>query len=262
MLHAFTQTKSRKVHANSLSEDEVTSTFFGPLPFMATRDVWAVVQELEFVGTGAGLPSSMPHSHEVLFWKRFKNPARKISHWRACEPDVVFQFSFEKDQILTIIVEVKWTARGSSTDQDGVGDQLARQWVAVRGSRNGQQQITMHVYLTQSALEASRGLNETPNCDVVDFDAEDWCKNAKGLTWADIGTRLTKIQSGSEGVRLWATAALKFLRILNVTPFTGFRHIDYADLSRAQAYTLGQASFHWPDILTIAPELTKWGISP
>jgi hypothetical protein len=107
MLHAFTQAKSRKVHATSLSEDEVTSTFFGPLQFMASRDAWTIVQELGLVKPEKSIASSMPLSHEVLFWSRFKNPARKATHWRTCEPDLVFQFRFENDGAVASCVEIR-----------------------------------------------------------------------------------------------------------------------------------------------------------
>lgn len=242
MLEAFTHRKSRKVHPNSLVEDEITSTFFGPFRFMTPKDVWHIVGRLGLWNLSE--EHEEPTAHSVQFWREFRKQAIRS------QPDVVFSFTMPDGSIRVLIVEVKWAASASSKDEQGVPDQLARQWVAVL-TEMGTPHCTQHIYLTRFRSEAEQGIEKTMDCRVVGFSPKKWRTRAKGITWSDLSLRLPMLTGASSAVANWASSQSEFLRLLNVRPFEGFQVVRAFAVSTLP-FVLRGSGLHWPDLRGIS----------
>jgi hypothetical protein len=130
-----------------LTEDEVTSTVFGPLTFMSSPEAWQAVLQ-------SGLISKVdmvtaPRNHSIDFWRVYRNPNRAPdATWRHRFPDAVLDFDFGRDGKIRLVLEIKWNADQSSSDEDGNGTQLALQWIATNLVARNEGAIIRQAYLT------------------------------------------------------------------------------------------------------------------
>ena len=262
--------KSR-AKAEGLTEDEITSTIFNPLKFMASHDAWQAFCEAGLISQPPLPPNSIPKRHFVDFWPTFKNPdpgEPGFDDWYRESPDVLFRFEFEGAQELWLILEVKWNAPASGQDDEGRNTQLAHQWIAVTGSdqansvRAKGNLIIKHTYLTKNFSDAWKGKADTQMCAARNFDRSQrnqWAANFLPLTWADLRANLENVarldlrQSNSSQLCCWAAAASEFLKIKNVMPFHGFGQVDPPDERTNYSFGLRSVPFVWPSVCLREP---------
>jgi hypothetical protein len=262
MLIAWIRKSRMRAKNFAFTEDEITSTVFGPIKFMDSRDAWRAVCEAGLVST-TPLRDAVPRRHFVDFWPPFLNPGRpRFDEWHHESPDVLFRFEFDNAQELWLILEVKWNEPQTSHDNEGRNTQLAHQWLAVTKSDRANDVRAKgkldfkHTYLTKNFSEARSGIVETADCTAQGFDSDrkTWIANALPLTWADLRANLERLaRNNSSQLCDWAHAVSEFLSIKNVMPFHGFRQLDPPDHLTSCAYRLRPAQFNWPFVCMWEP---------
>jgi hypothetical protein len=231
----------------SFTEDEVSTTVFGPLCFMASSAAWQalVVAGLIERGTWASLPTS----HVIEFWFPYPNPDRSAdATWKHTFPDIVFKFNFENGNRVCLILEVKWDANQSSHDENRNGTQLAQQWLAVLAAVDPKTD-TRQIYLTKHRSKARSALEETKRAKLAHFDREKWASALpKAMTWSDLSSNVKNCNDDvPHEVIMWADSVSAFLTIRNVVSFGGFKRVTCAKTS-AFAYRFRAPSFRWPRV--------------
>ena len=214
MLHAIQQSKStlyRRYHGERpdrdsseerrvSEEDEITSTFFGPLDFMPIDNAWRFWQTLlQIAGKVDVLAETIPQSIKLELW-----PKRKI------EPDGLLTVEWSNGKRLILVIEIKW--RASLSDH-----QLHDQWLNFLTEDERQNAYHLFIAPNISAGIAARSEDEQP---VWDTDNHRLIL----LSWAEVRTSLGKLQSSLEdsAVKRWSYCADGFLEKIGVYRFNGF----------------------------------------
>lgn len=235
MLHAIQQNKSkfyRRYHGERQDrsgerrvseEDEITSTFFGPLDFMSIDNVWRFWQTLlRIAGKVDVLDETIPQSIHLKLW-----PKRKI------EPDGLLTMEWPNGKQLIIVIEIKWHAPLS-------GDrQLHKQWLTFL--TEDERQNAYHLFIAPNISEgiAARSEDEQPVWDTNNH-------RLILLSWAEVRTSLNQLQSGLEDstVKRWSFYADGFLEKIGVYRFNGFGVLNRIHLD--EPLTINEAVFWNP----------------
>lgn len=237
----------------NFSEDEITSTVFGPLRFVSPQQAWKTV-------CAAGLVKdeikdkfkAPPECHSVEFWKYYENPTvSSKSTWKRGAPDALFCFDFTEAK-LWLSLEVKWKAGLSSKDQNGFGTQLAHQWIAVNGKAKAEPipTIVRQVYLARYESMARSAIEETRRAKIDGFDCDEWLtSNPVSLTWYELAKNLERSSPDNQ----WADATLKFLKILNILPFQGFRDVVFDKSYAIATYRFSGLASKWREPQHVTP---------
>jgi hypothetical protein len=230
MLHAFARNKS-KAYTRYLrvrdpseprvsSEDEITSLIFGPLDFLSASDNWQlwklVLQSHASTDISGPLPSAYfsgfsPDTCTLDFWPRKAN----------IEPDLVISFSNGQGETRSLLVELKWDAGLSGSDQ------LEKQWLHYL---DGQQATSLHVFMAKRLGDPPPGIRAWSYLEADGFTAS----RLRRIRWHnfkhEIG-RLAALPDTSIPLKRWCILAGEFLTRLGIRPFVGF----HATLAQASA---------------------------
>lgn len=191
-----------------LYEDEVTSTVFGPLAFMPSNIAWGILNSL-FPFQDISLDMERL-SHSVRFWPRYSYEGGSVS------PDIEISFAIANVVVRQLAIEVKWQS-GASNPSGKIGEQLARQVLALRHGSGRLSSRTDHIYLVRhvsDAIEeieaARRILSRTEvSIELVTWRRiREWCQGP------------TSKRVSIEGQ--WAVAVDAFLDRCGVPVFSGF----------------------------------------
>lgn len=211
MLHAIKQNKSRlyrRYHGDRLDfseeqrvseEDEITSTFFGPLDFMSIDNAWSFWQILLQITGKVDLLAETPQSIKLTLW-----PKRKI------EPDGMLTVEWSNGKRLILVIEIKW--RAPLRDR-----QLHDQWLNFLTMDERQNAYHLFIGPNISAGIVARSEDAQP---VWDTDNHRLIL----LSWAEVRTSLGKLQAGLEdsAIKRWSYCADGFLEKIGVYRFNGF----------------------------------------
>ncbi len=203
MLHAVIHNKKAQERGNAWTlEDNVTSTFFGPLCFLSAKDVTAVLKVC--------FPSIKDLDDypfiEFSFWpslKKGKDSTRK----GGIEPDLLIHFKKSEHSEVTdflLLVEVKWQGYEDTNDKHQVHEQID----AI--TTHLQPEKLQAVYLTQhDDKQKPKDTYEGISIDSV--------------KWVDIAHRLESELDVSKGGKHWQVAVLAYLEKMLSSVFYGFK---------------------------------------
>lgn len=197
--------RESKVH----EEDEITSIVLGPLDFLTPeelgrfwRSVLATTSHAEF------LPDSAPDRTKIDFWER--RAARDTGN--PIEPDVVVRMRWPNGATRVLLIELKWRAPLSGTDQ------LHRQWQCYLDEVERQQ--ALHLFI---APELSEGAHAPDN---VSAGGDVWETKGKNrlvlLSWLHIRGILGELAVEPSSLGRWSRLADQFLEKLKIKKFSGF----------------------------------------
>jgi hypothetical protein len=240
MLHAIVQRKTRHCRAylgerdgeagRSPSEDEITSTVFGPLDFMAPEQVhrfWRSV--LQAAGAEDGMPDSPPARAAVQLW-----PHKQISGrmGKGVEPDGHVRLTWGNEARADLLIEIKWR---QPLYRENVERQLRQQWLE---------------YLTPDTREHAWHLFITPHVgDAVSQEClveRDWPPGRLvPVTWLQLRGVLCGLAGGDDGLARWAATADRFLDRIGIHRFRGFAHLlGTAPQARSLYHPFYSGGFH------------------
>ena len=194
------------VEKNVHEEDEITSTVIGPLDFLSPRDVFSFWHGvLASSGKCEFLPKNYPSSADVRLWDSRITPPKG----RRVEPDVRIDFSWPDGSKFTLLVEIKWRARLSGSDQ------LHAQWSEYLTEM--ERQSALHLFI---AVDTSAGSAAKEKADV-------WNRRLVLVTWLQIRNVLADIvRSDHGGFGRWAKVADGFLEKIGIRRFSGFHFLN------------------------------------
>ena len=121
-------------HQQIPREDEITSTIFGVMKYLNSKDIYRFFRLLSRQDIPDGIQSA---DHEIIFW-RSKQHKWKNKSIKRTEPDVVVSFCIDGKKE-TYIIEIKWGASSHFME-----DQLEREW------ENFQEGKTFLIYLAST----------------------------------------------------------------------------------------------------------------
>lgn len=211
MLHAIEKSKSKSYErywgvrdhyerGNIMAEDEITSTIFGPMDFMAVEDVWCIAKKL--LGDKAPADITLPSEFKLEFWPILES---------GIEPDATLVFDWEVGgRKIAILFEMKWNASLSGDDQ------LHKQW---HDFSKPHVDNAYHLFIAKrNAVKAVERRFEDQK------DENPWGDKLICHTWDDMRAILGKIvEVENHVVYRWAQLADKFLLLATGTrPFGGF----------------------------------------
>lgn len=226
MLHAIEKNKSKlyerywglqdsSVRGNITAEDEITSTVFGPLEFMAPSEVWCIVRKILGVNI---LPEKPPTKLEfkLEFWKRLNREGGSD-----IEPDAELVFYRDDHKPIAILFELKWNA--SEGHKEGVY-QLDEQWKAFDRRHNCDAYDRRHKCEAYHLFIAKEPAVKTVVNALNKGRKNNWGGKLICLSWDDVRGRLEKVVAeDGRAVYRWACLANNFLQLATATrPFGGF----------------------------------------
>jgi hypothetical protein len=185
-------------------EDEITSSVFGPLDFMATEAVFQFVKAIfRAIGQQSKFPAGAPVSHELLFWPRRKH----------VESDAHLLLKWPNDENVNILLEVKWRAALSGEHQ------LHLQWNNYFERK--ERETGWHIFL---AHEISEGITARQSPD-----GERWQVNCEDrlllLSWLQFRLALSELNKRQDAIARWAGVTDGFLDRVGIRHFCGFSNI-------------------------------------
>jgi hypothetical protein len=196
-------------------EDEITSTFLGPLDFMQPKEGWRIWREILYqAGRSDILPDSPPVCMELTLW-----PSRSVfvGSGIRVEPDATLLFEWKNLEKKLLLIEFKWGAPLSGDDQ------LHRQW---RGYLNDEERkYSYHIFIAPevSAGAAARD-GDMGNVWAVNDD-----NRLLLLPWELIRSAVKSLADNNETekpVNRWAGLEDRFLECIGVHCFHGFKHFN------------------------------------
>jgi len=205
LLHAVIHNKKTRVGGDAWNlEDNITSTFFGPLRFMSFDESWYVLKQIFNI--------SLDHEPDQIaldFWPRFK----------LREPDMMIYLSKNDSRIKTILLEVKWEASQSGSEEE---HQLKQQYNAYKKSykkNHGESEWLQEketltiIYLV---LRKDKAIKELTTNNRPDHLIEI-------KTWNQIALSLQRMDSiDTCGLKMWRKDSLAYLSKLLGNVFHGF----------------------------------------
>lgn len=208
MLHAFRHGKSRlfkrylghreEGEARVCEEDEITALIMGPLDYLPAEAVgvfWQAVVEQGMQQPRAAFPSGTVSRARMHFWPRRQG----------VEPDLFVELHWPCGQRRLLLVEFKWKAPLSGSDQ------LHRQWREfLQPDERGD---AYHLFI---APEISAGLTALSEQDI-------WNGRLLLCPWAGILNLLRHLNGpGALLLERWTLHISAFLEQLGVRRFQGF----------------------------------------
>lgn len=121
-------------HQRIPREDEITSTIFGVMKYLDSKDIYRFFRLLSRQDIPDGIQSA---DHEIIFWSSKQHKWENKSIKRT-EPDIVVSFCIDGKKE-TYIIEIKWGANSHFME-----DQLEREW------ENFQEGETFLIYLAST----------------------------------------------------------------------------------------------------------------
>ena len=242
-----------------LTEDEITSTFFGPLEYFPPDSVFLFFETIikPKLANPNLWPPKIPNDLSVTlcFW-----PKKRTSCGRDSEPDLVVYFKEGKDTFLNLIIEVKWKSEASSHekgisnkkgDEVNIPNQLPKQWDAF----NDAHQNTLHVYLVLNKDKALKEIDKIFDDDGglnwanYNFDEREWYKRLVCISWMEVVYRLSNSTFGNTLLGKWSRGEIALLKKLGVFNFSfvGFNDlVEYLPdrLEKPYAFWLDFNGFH------------------
>lgn len=220
MLHAVVRNKSlhyrlyrgeREDNGRQVrEEDEITSTFLGPLDFMDPILVYDFCIHLfGLTNLCHILPKDPPTSCKLILWPRLNGGSDRLF----VEPDAQLILLWPNGKKIIIVIEFKWRAPLSGSDQ------LHQQWSAIQ--RDYDPKNAWHFFV---GLDISCGINARHSQEVDPWliDGED---HLALISWAQIRDALGKIQPSTCGLYQWATLTDLYLDLIGVKRFKGYCNI-------------------------------------
>lgn len=216
MLHAISRKKSRRhkaYHYNHCEkvraegerrvseEDEITSIIFGPLSLLRAEDsyeFWKACLCRDEKCKNKG-PEDSPVSVSVEFWPKLKG----------VEPDLFFEYKFNNDRYLNILVELKWRSPLSGENQ------LKKQWEEFL--TDDDRKNTIHVLIGPdisvgiSAMEATT----VDHQEKLFLWSWPWLCN-------HVLSELSKDTNITDGLRNWSGLIKSFIEAVGIKQFVGF----------------------------------------
>jgi len=177
----ITAARHGKLRNYDLYEDEITSIIFGPMQYFPARDVWEIFRNLSGYAGINFWPIKMPESVKMHFWPK-TGPV---------EPDLVIQFYRGEENILNIILEVKWDAPLSPLCE------LVRQW----GHRGDDKSEWIHLYLVKDV--AKRHADIQQSLDIA-LGKEEPCAQVRWKCCCDMRIKQKDITALKLTPRIWS----------------------------------------------------------
>jgi hypothetical protein len=217
MLHAIHQKKTKYFQrylgkrdgqeVRVQEEDEITSTFLGPMEFLdhaANYEFWCVL--LSSVGRGAFLLKDTPSIFTLKLWDR-----RAVSETgRFIEPDAVVRMQWSTGEARILLIEFKWRAALSGQDQ------LQSQWSQYLDDT--ERANALHIFIapeTSTVASTIQSVNK-------------WEGRLMFLPWLSIRSVLSKLLNLSTPLGRWAKLADSFLESVGIRTFSGFKELPAA----------------------------------
>lgn len=192
-------------------EDEITSTIFGPLDFMAPGEVarfWHSV--LRVSGKGSFFPAGAPEFTEIQLWSR--RPGRSA---RFVEPDAVVRLHWPGGEQRVLLVELKWHSPLSGADQ------LHRQWQEYLTAE--ERKCALHLFIAPETSAASAATSKGADAWLVNDEVR-----LLPVTWLRIRGVLAEYRSEDSALGRWASVVDGFLDKLKIRRFSGFVGFEVA----------------------------------
>lgn len=194
---------------NVKAEDEIASIILGPLSFLPACDnqlFWG--QVLAANGKEEFLTTEPVSNVQYHFWPRRQGQIGSI------EPDLFVQFQWPDKTEKYLLVELKWNAKLSGSDQ------LHKQWQYFL--TDTEKTNALHIFIGHDVSEAAAA----PKDDESGGDV--WQPEDKLVlfSWLQLRTYLKKFLHSDSHLNRWAFLADSFLDRVGVQKFNGFEHID------------------------------------
>jgi len=244
LLHAIIHNKKapNTMKDASIFEDNVTSTFFGPLCFLPNQDVVRIIKCV-FPTFEEENVSHCDHIH-FDFWRRLTPKEGSARKGKSIEPDLLVHFSSgstAKQSDLTLLIEVKWLGYKDEHDKHQVHEQIDA--IQTRLAPKHLQAI----YLTQY-----EDVNKNPDKEYegVSIDCVKWNEIASNLQ--------DKLPHVSFGTEHWQKSALQYLERMLSNVFQGFSHNRFGNVPKLNKGPLYFSPFQGFSIPTILDRPTKY----
>lgn len=221
MLHAIDRRKSNayqqyfknrpKDGRRVCSEDEITSTIFGPQEFLQTEDVFRFwVKILNVSKCSQILGTQIPDRVQFSFW-----PSRiDQASGRRIEPDATISFFWKDGKEVILLIEFKWNSPLSGDDQ------LYRQWKGFLSETERQHAI--HLFIAKEIGAGIGALNDNRFQNV--WSTPDGNKLAL-VPWMQIRSTLKVFSAEDSALGRWARLTDNFLQRVGIKRFAGFDHL-------------------------------------
>lgn len=251
MLHAFARNKSRAYtrylgardpsESRVCSEDEITSTIFGPLDFISPSDHWDLWKRVLQNHGSNDLTGPMPAD----FIGTFSPTASTLEFWpkkEKIEPDLVIRFSDNCGKTRSLLIELKWDAPTSGDDQ------LQKQWLYYH---HREHDSSMHLFIAKrmGSLPADR----RPWASITSDGSP--ISRLRAIRWQEFRDAIAKVggmPTVSVPLRRWCVLTSGFLGQVGICRFVGFHEANRLAASIAhQEPGLGQFWSHFAKPLNI-----------
>ncbi|MDX8406403.1 MAG: hypothetical protein R8K50_09690, partial [Mariprofundus sp.] len=206
-------------------EDNVTSTFFGPLCFLPNQDVIKIIKCI-FPAFEEENVNNCDHIH-FDFWRRLTPKEGTARKGYSIEPDLLVHFissSTAKQSDFTLLIEVKWLGYKDGHDKHQVHEQIDA--IQTRLDPTHLQAI----YLTQY-----EDVNTKP---VKVYEGV----SIECMKWAQIAHKLKTNLDVSEGGKKWLEVSLSYLDKMLDGVFVGFTS-DLFSTADKPSPTVGKVIF-------------------
>lgn len=223
MLHAIYRSKTRyyqRYHGDRSDthgerhvreEDEITSTFLGPLDFMQPGEILGFWREvLRLIGRAEILPNAPLHNAELRLWP-------SSSDGRRIEPDAVLELHWTDGARRILLLEFKWRAPLSGEDQ------LHRQWQHYLGVEERRDAYHLFIAPEVSAGAAAR------NSEIGDVWSSTDGNRLILIPWETIRSALDNLKvrhAADTRLARWSIIADRYLERIGIYRFGGFRSLN------------------------------------
>ena len=197
MLQAVIHKKRRRnLNEPWAYEDYITSSFFGPIQYLCTENIWKVL--LQVFPLNSDHVNTTPKSIKFDFWP-------KINH---IEPDLLIRIEYAKNYVEYLHIEVKWNS-GENPREEEDDHQVVRQRKCIRKEYSKREKLRS-IYLVRDEGKAKREFEEVGSEDI------------SIISWVEIGRRLRDWSSPPDACMLWRKHAVAYLREMSLDVFEGF----------------------------------------
>jgi len=248
VLHAVIHNKKARKGGNAwILEDNITSSFFGPLQFLNVDESWLILKEIFDISLNGS-----PDLIQFEFWPRIVTK----------EPDMMIYLSKNGDKVKTILLEVKWQSGQSAKNSNGESPkhQLEEQYAAYK--RHYEKKHPNYewdeeikrleiIYLVLYGDKAEQEVMNFPGLGSLPLKV-----NVK--TWNQVVTKLQEMEiSNRVGFSLWRDVSISYLSRLLGNVFHGFSLLDL-ELPELTMEPLFFSTFQGFSVPSILPSSTNF----
>jgi len=239
LLHAVIHNKKAQERGDAWTlEDNVTSTFFGPLCFLPVEDTIELLGSI-FPSTRGILSTGFKRA-DLQFWQRIR-AGKNSNRSGKIEPDLMILFKydpFSEEIDLILLVEVKWKGYKDERDKHQVHEQID-------AIKTHLKPIKMQaIYLTQFN-------DRVPNSSYAGVQID--C-----VKWGEVANRLHSQLRVSTGALEWKRSSLQYLEKMLGNVFHGFSSSNFHIVPELSMQPMFFSSFRGFSAPPTLPSTTKF----